>query len=494
MTVRRIWVIFIVLTLLTASVGPVLAQDGGDNGTDPTGNTTGENATTGNNSTNTSVADRISDGVNGSGDSNSTNDSSDGGGQANGSGYLADQVRNQSTEGNESGSTGGSDSTNGSNLSSDEGGIKGTAINAALDAVAEVLKFISDQLANAMSFILQQIFGAVTYTPAPPRGDMYQAIGQDGSFWGGIYSSYKMLWQPLALAIVAILTGVYVGFGRFGLDMLPSNVQQQGFLHLVLAWVMASDISWTIMGFILDLTSLINRALIGSVELESGLVGGVGLALVGLILFYLLGFWVLIAMVLIFGFRVVGLIALTPMMPAVFAARAIPVKGVSDMMDSLWRFWVYLVLLPLPVGAVLAVGFGPDMQQIMQSAGFAGAFLNLALQVGTIVGAIILPYILYQQSSAGMMSVGVVGSAPTERVREALGRQEDKVEESREQGRQTSGNLPGRVGRMVVRPRQVGIMSPGGPSYNNSQSGGGGSGGSNEVYVNIEERRRRLQQ
>jgi hypothetical protein len=363
--------------------------------------------------------------------------------------------------------------------------------------VARFLQFVSNQIANALSFVLQQIFGAVTFTPAPPRENMYQSIESGGSFWGGIYSSYQSLWQPLALAIAALLTGVYVGFGRFGLDMLPSHVQQQGFLHLGLAWIMASDISWTIMGFILDFASLINRFLIGSIELESGLVGGGGLVLIGLILFYLLGFWVLLAMVLIFGFRIVAMVALTPMMPAVFAARAIPVKAVSDMMDSLWRFWLYLVILPLPVGAVLAIGFGPNMQQVLQSAGVAGAFLNLALQVGTIVGAIVLPYILYQRSSAGMMSVGVAGSVPTERVREALGRQKDRVKETRKQGQQTSQNLPGRIGRMAVKARNVSLWS--GFTGNNANSGGGGGsgGGSNareDVYVRIEERRRRIQQ
>ncbi|WP_273837059.1 hypothetical protein [Halococcus sp. PRR34] len=491
MTASRIRVILLVFVLVTAAVGPVLAQEGGENETDPFGNTSAGNTTGSSPTNNSSVTGGLGTGAStGSGGSES-------GEQAYGSGYLSDRAANRSTGPNGSINIGGNNSTNSSGLSSDASGIKGTAINAALDVVARFLEFISNQIANALSFILQEVFGTITYTPAPPSGNMYQAVGGD-SFWGGIYNSYKTLWQPLALAIAALLTGVYVGLGRFGLDMLPAHVQQQGFMHLGLAWIMASDISWTLMGIILDFTSLINRALVGSIELENGLVGGAGLALVGLILFYLLGFWIVIAMVLIFAFRIVGMIALTPMMPAVFAARAIPVKGVSDMMDSLWRFWLYLVILPLPVGAVLAVGFGPDMQQVMQSAGLAGAFLSLALQVGTIVGAIVLPYILYQRSGAGMMSVGVVGSASTERVREALGRQQEQVDEGREQGQQTSQNLPGRVGRMAVKARKVGIMSPGGLSQDNAQSGGGGggggSGGSNEVYVNIEERRRRLQQ
>jgi len=493
---RRIGVICIVFLVLTSAVGPAFAQVRGGNQTDSIGNTTDGNTTTGNTTANTSVTGGIEGSYSGG-----SGGSSDSGEQAYNTGYLADQAGNRSTGPNGSVTLGGNNSSSDSSsgLSSDADGVKGTAINAALDVVARFLQFISNQIANALSFVLQQIFGAVTFTPAPPRGNSYQAIESGGSFWGGIYSSYKTIWQPLALAIAALLTGVYVGFGRFGLDMLPSHVQQQGFFHLGLAWIMASDISWTVMGFILDFASLINRFLIGSIELESGLVGGGGLVLIGLILFYLLGFWVLIAMVLIFGFRIVALVALTPMMPAVFAARAIPLKAVSDMMDSLWRFWLYLVILPLPVGAVLAIGFGPDMQQVMNSAGVAGAFLNLALQVGTIVGAIVLPYILYQRSSAEMMSVGVAGSVPTERVREALGRQKDKVKKTRKQGQQTSQNLPSRIGRMAVKARNVSLWS--GFSGTNANSGGGsgsgGSGGSStreDVYVRIEERRRRVQQ
>ena len=105
-------------------------------------------------------------------------------------------------------SSGGNATNNSSSsgLSSDADGVKGIAINAALDTFARVLKFISNQIASGLTFVLQHIVQAITWTSTPEMGDNFYHNPSNG-IWEGMYSSYKQIWQPLALAAACLLTG-----------------------------------------------------------------------------------------------------------------------------------------------------------------------------------------------------------------------------------------------------------------------------------------------
>lgn len=522
---RRTTAVLIVVLVLVASAGPALAQSANNStntsggattiggtggsisnatGTNTTGNTSASvGASAGNASANGSVGTGVGAGTGAAASGASSSGSS--GESAYGAGYLSDTMNNHSTNQNGSISFGNNSSSGGnatnnsssSGLSSDADGVKGIAINAALDTFARVLKFISNQIASGLTFVLQHIVQAITWTSTPDMGDNFYHNPSNG-IWEGMYSSYKQIWQPLALAAACLLTGLYVL--NMKIEILPATVQQKGLLHLGIAWIAASDISWTLMGLMLNLADLLNRYLVNSISLENGFVGASSIALLALILVYLLGFWIVVFMMLVYGFRIVAVIALTPLMPAIFAARAIPIQGVSDIMDSLWRLWVYLVILPLPVGAVLAVGFGANMSNLMSGTGLealGGAFFAMILQTGTLTAALVLPYILYQRSSVSSMGFGLAGSGTMDDLKERYQGQKDRIKETRENSRLTSASAPSSVHQMAVKANQVGILGRntgrGGGGGGGGGGSAGGSGGKREVYVKSETRRKRLE-
>lgn len=510
--IPQVLIVFLVLFgAVTPMIAPVLAQEG--NSTGAGGNTTGSGAA--------GAATAVNSSTNGSGSNNSSSNSTLGGpyggvssraqaarnSSSSGSqgeksydsGYLYDVTN--STSGGANGSANGS-GMNGSGLSSDADGIKGLAINAALDVIARFLKFISDSIGGALTFILKKVVGAMTWTPHPPRGNTYQAATNmpKSTFWGQLYHTYSETWQPFTLVICGILTGVYVLGSREVLDILPAQVQENGWLHLGVAWIMTTDTSWVLVSVILDAAGFVTQALLQTVEINAGFIGGASLVIVALILFYLLGFWLVVAMMLIYGMRVVLLIALTPAIPALFAARAIPVRMISEMANNLIRFWLYLAVLPIPVVAVLAIGFGMNLQTVIGSGGLAAigaAFLGLIVHTGTILAAIVLPYILYQQSGASSLVMGVVNSASPDRLKNALSNQEDQVEQSRNKS-QRSLRVPDRIQNMAVKANKVGILGgqnfTGGNTGGGVGRGGGGSGGRDEIYVESQTRRKKLEE
>ncbi|RJT04727.1 hypothetical protein D3261_08950 [Halococcus sp. IIIV-5B] len=383
--------------------------------------------------------------------------------------------------------------------------MKGIAINAALDVVARFLKFIANSITTAMDFLIQHMVGVLTWTPHPPRGDMYMAAANQGSdsLWGGLHNQYRQLWQPFALLAAAFLTFMYLILGPHALDKLPSNVANQGLYSVAIAWAAASDVSWVMMGLILDMANLIRQGLLSGIQLESGTVGAISIALVAMIMIFLVGFWIALGSILLYGFRMVAIIALTPMMPAIFAARAIPIQGVSDIADSLWRLWLYLAILPIPVGGVLAVGFGTNIHDMLTNAdvvGTVGAGLfGVIIQTGTLLAALILPYILYQRSSTSALAVGLSGTAALDKVQDHFSAQEDRVKQTRQDGRQTSSNVPSRVQNVAIKANKVGLLNRGGARADGgTRTGGGGSGGGSatsqkNVYVEGSRRRRKLE-
>ena len=529
MRVGRIPQVLIVLVVLlgaaTPMIAPVLAQEnnstsaGGNdtgsgvvndvNSSDPAGaNTSGTNNTSSNSSLGGPYGNASSSGQTASGSSSSGSQ----GEEAYGSGYLYDVTNNASAGPNGSvqyannssanGSAANGSEMNGSGLNSDADGVKGTAINAALDVVARILKFISNSIGAALTFILKKVIGAMTWTPHPPRGNTYQAATSmgDSTFWGQQYKTYSEIWQPFTLVLCGVLTGVYVLGSREVLDILPAQVQENGWLHLGIAWIMTTDTSWVIVSVILDAAGLVTQALLQTVEIKAGFVGATSLVIVALILFYLVGFWMVVAMMLIYGMRVVLLIALTPAIPALFAARAIPVRMLSEMADNLLRFWLYLAVLPIPVVMVLAVGFGMNLQPVLSSGGLTAigaSFFGLIVNTGTILAAIILPYILYQRSGASSFAMGVVNSAPTDRLRDSLKDQEDQVERSRSES-QRSLRIPDSIQNIAVKANKVGILGgqgfTGGNTGGGRGGGGGGSSGRDEIYVKSETRRKKLEE
>ena len=515
-------VLVVLLGVVTPMIAPALAQEnnttgaGGNDTASSVGsdfdatNSTEANASASNNSSSNGSARGIYGGVS-SGAQAARNSVSSGSGsqgeQSYDSGYLYDVTNNSSTGPNGSIQYGNNSSANGSGmngsgLSSDADGIKGTAINAALDVVARILKFISNSIGAALTFILKKVIGAMTWTPHPPRGNTYQAATNMGNstFWGQQYKTYSEVWQPFTLVLCGFLTGVYVLGSQEVLDILPAQVQENGWLHLGLAWIMTTDTSWIIVSVILDAAGFVTQALLQAVEIKAGFVGATSLVIVALILFYLIGFWMVVAMMLIYGMRIVLMIALTPAIPALFAARAIPVRIVSEMADNLLRFWLYLAILPIPVVMVLAVGFGMNLQPVLSSGGLTAigaSFFGLIVNTGTILAAIVLPYILYQRSGASSFAMGVVNSAPTDRLRDSLKDQEDQVGQSRSKS-QRSLRVPDSIQNMAIKANKVGILGGQGFTGGNTGSGGGGSGGGssgrNEIYVKNETRRRKLEE
>ena len=281
MRVGRIPQVLVVLVVLlgaaTPMIAPVLAQEnnstsaGGNdtgsgvvndvNSSDPAGaNTSGTNNTSSNSSLGGPYGNASSSGQTASGSSSSGSQ----GEEAYGSGYLYDVTNNASAGPNGSvqyannssanGSAANGSEMNGSGLNSDADGVKGTAINAALDVVARILKFISNSIGAALTFILKKVIGAMTWTPHPPRGNTYQAATNmgDSTFWGQQYKTYSEIWQPFTLVLCGVLTGVYVLGSREVLDILPAQVQENGWLHLGIAWIMTTDTSWVIVSVILE--------------------------------------------------------------------------------------------------------------------------------------------------------------------------------------------------------------------------------------------------
>jgi hypothetical protein len=213
--------------------------------------------------------------------------------------------------------------------------------------------------------------------------------------------------------------------------------------HLGIAWIMSTDISWTLMALYLNIADVLGRFFVSSVEVEIAAIGGAAFAIVAVIMVYVMNFWIFIAILAIFGFRIVGIIGLTPVIPAIFAARALPIQGLSSAMDSLWHLWVYIVVIPLPVAAVMAVGFGGDTSQILSQAGITGGLIVVALQVGTLVAAIFLPYAMYKKASYSALGPGVANGIAIRRLRKRYSEQSDATTD--EKGGESSDSLRGRA-------------------------------------------------
>lgn len=164
------------------------------------------------------------------------------------------------------------------------------------------------------------------------------------------------------------------------------------------------------------------------------------MALLVIIAVVIFEFWTVVLMLMLFGLRIAGLVAFLPFLPLFFALRGVPVVTISNSADGIIHLWVYLVLLPLPVAAMLAIGFSGGMADMIMSLDIGGAILLAMLQIGSLLGAIIVPFAMYQKMKEHGLATGFSngGKAPGHKLRDSYERQRDTAARRRQQYQQNS--------------------------------------------------------
>ena len=341
----------------------------------------------------------------------------------------------------------------------------GLPFNVGWDLISSFLTMVTDTVEGAVKEFMSLVWGAGTWTPHPGNADNWFQNPQNG-IWQTQWKIYETVARPLAFLLTLIATGMYFGLGSKSLHVLDPATEQKGKRHLLVAWVMLL-LAWPLSGLYLGFVNLISQFMIGGMtnpDMGAGALGA-SLALIVLLAVLVMYFWTVILMLLVFGLRLVGLVAFTPFIPLFFALRAIPIASVSQSADAIIHLWVYLVLLPLPVAALLSIAFSPGLGEMVMGLDVGGALMLVAIKVGALIGAILVPFAMYQKMKEQGLATGVAGAkAPGHKLRDSYQRQRETAAYRRQQGQK--GKHLGRNfkrglrGKPQIRPSGQTLVNP----------------------------------
>ncbi len=312
----------------------------------------------------------------------------------------------------------------------------GFIYNSILDGFLTILSYFVKGLFWLIDAFLGLAVKMITFTPAPHWGSgWYQ--NPSNTIWPEKYHDWKSNAQPWTFFICIMATGIYLALGQRGFGILPARYERQGSKHLILAWVMAFW-GWQLVGFWLNISNALGHGITADLTQTSIASNGLkGVLLIGLFFVAIWNIWIFLVIISLVSLRFIGLTALSPWIPFFFALKALPIRGLGMVGDGLTKLWFMLSLVTLPVSIALSVGFSPMTTDIFKTYGIGGLQL-IAMQLGTAVACLVMPYVMYQKGGQALASVGVVGSAPTaEGMRQSYQNQRERAAEVKESTRQT---------------------------------------------------------
>jgi len=311
----------------------------------------------------------------------------------------------------------------------------GMFYNAVLDAFLSIAGYFVGGLFKLIDAFLDIAVKMVTFTPAPHwGGGWYQNPGN--AIWPEKYHDWQSNAQPWTFFICFMATGIYLGLGQRGLGLLPARYEHQGKKNLLVAWVMAFW-GWQLVGFWLNISNALGQGVTADLTQTSIMANGLkGVMLIGMAVVGIWNIWIFLVIISLISVRFIGLTALTPWIPFFISLKAMPFRGLGMIGDGLTKLWFLLSLVTLPVSIALSVGFSPMTTDIFKNYGIGGLQL-IAMQLGTAVACLVMPYFMYQKGGKALASVGVVGSAPTaDGMRQSYQNQRERASEVKESTRQ----------------------------------------------------------
>ena len=346
----------------------------------------------------------------------------------------------------------------------------GLGFNVGMDVFFSLVEGVLGGITDALKKFMALVWGAGTWTPHPGNTDNWFQNPQNG-VWQTQWEMYKSVGQPLAFLLTIIATGMYFGLGSKSLHVLDPATERKGKRHLLVAWMMIL-LAWPLSGLYLGLVNLVAQFMIGGMtnpDIGAGALG-TGLALIVILAVAVMEFWTVILMLLIFGLRLVGLVAFTPFLALLFALRAIPITSISRSADGIIQLWVYLVLLPLPVAALLSIGFSPGLGEMVTSLDAGGALMLVAIKVGALIGAIIVPFAMYQKMQNHGLATGVAGAGGAGgKLRDSYRRQRETATRRKQQAQNRKHNARnfrrGVRGKPQIRQNGQTLMKPDSRAY-----------------------------
>jgi hypothetical protein len=283
---------------------------------------------------------------------------------------------------------------------------------------------------------------------------------------------YKTITRPVTFFLLVIATGLFYGFGSNSLHVMDPATEQTMKRRLLVGWVMF-PVGWSLGSLYLAVIAFITKIL-GRGMTAPNIGGDLGKAigLVIIIAVLVFEFWTVLLMLMLIGLRIAGLVAFLPFLPLFFALRAIPIVSISNSADAIIHLWVYLALLPLPMGALLAIGFSDGLADMIMQLDVGGVILLSCMKMGALVGAIIVPFAMYQKMkdhgfATGFDSSG--GGVPGDKLKESYKRQRATAERRHQQyqtGQHAKKNFNrGRKGQPEVRQGGQERLNPQGKAH-----------------------------
>jgi hypothetical protein len=121
--------------------------------------------------------------------------------------------------------------------------------------------------------------------------------------------------------------------------------------------------------------------------------------LVAVVVWFEAGIILLLGVVM--ALRIAVLLALTPFIPAMIAARSLPLRIVKGTSSAVILVWTVLAVAAIPSAAALSVAFSADVQNLFTNLGF-GTLLVVLVKVGSMVSALIIPIAMYQTARSSL--------------------------------------------------------------------------------------------
>jgi hypothetical protein len=358
------------------------------------------------------------------------------------------------------------------------------------EKVFGIINDIGNALANAAAGIVETftslVYKAATYTPAPGNIDNWFQNPQN-SIWPNQWDLYETITRPLTFFLLVIATGLFYGFGSNSLHVMDPATEQTMKRRLLVGWVMF-PVGWSLGSLYLSVIAFITKILgrgMTAPNISGGLGKTIGLLIIIVVLVF--EFWTVLLMLMLIGLRIAGLVAFLPFLPLFFALRAIPIVSISNSADAIIHLWVYLALLPLPMGALIAIGFSDGLANMIMQLDVAGVILVACMKMGALVGAIIVPFAMYQKMkdhgfATGFGSSG--GGVPGDKLKESYKRQRETAARRHRQaqtGRHGIRNFNrGRRGQPEVRQDGQERINPQGRAHRAGSKFNSGGGESDE--------------
>lgn len=320
--------------------------------------------------------------------------------------------------------------------------VKADFLNAFLSGAMEIVQWLISQGLGALNTIANSVARAATLTPSADNPDEWY-IAPSGPLMNTAWSMYAGGGMDgLAIARIAWVIAFGLLFslgGLFGINYLNSAVEKKGWMYLVMGLPFATEAGWSLLMLYLDVIDIMGQGLIyeytQTTPFTESMFKGVVVILVLLALYFETGLILMFALTV--AFRIEALVYLTPLIPACYTARAIPVKYISAAADALMTLWYILSLSSLPSAILVAGAFKASQAAFLENLGM-GTIMALLLPVAGIAAAMVVPYAMWKAAETALGGIGIAGMGdPDKKVRDKKEQYRERHQQMKERGKKT---------------------------------------------------------